>query len=190
MHRLKICVVGDAGVGKTSLIHAFMDKSVDAVKTTVGIDFFSKSMYVQTTTVHVTLWDTAGAEQYRSLMQSYLRDSHVVMVVYDVTNPQSSIVQWLHLVDQFKPQVVCVVGNKNDLTAIRRNVAELLVPWQRQPGRLITGHCSSRAPTSFKKIVNKCIEAVVGMDDTSHLNAARDTVRFVQKRHISQKCCT
>ena len=56
MHRLKCCVVGDAGVGKTSLIHAFMDKSVDTVKTTVGIDFFSKSMYVQTTTVHLTLW--------------------------------------------------------------------------------------------------------------------------------------
>ena len=190
MHRLKCCVVGDAGVGKTSLIHAFMDKSVDTVKTTVGIDFFSKSMYVQTTTVHLTLWDTAGAEQYRSLMRSYLRDSHVIMVVYDVTNPQSSIVQWLHLVDQFKPKVVCVVGNKNDLTALRRNVAELLVPWQRQHSRLITGHCSSRVPTSVKKIVTKCIEAAVEDDGTPCRNAACDTVQFVQKRPISQKCCT
>jgi Ras-related protein Rab-6A len=190
MHRLKCCVVGDAGVGKTSLIHAFMDKSVDAVKTTMGIDFFSKSMYVQTTTVHLTLWDTAGAERYRSLMHSYLRDSHVIMIVYDVTNPHSSIVRWLHLADQFKPKVVCVVGNKNDLTALRRNVAELLVPWQRQRCRLITGHCSSRVPTSVKKIVANCVEAVVGTDGAPCINPAFDPVRFVQKRPHSQKCCT
>ena len=190
MHRLKCCVVGDAGVGKTSLIHAFMDKSVDAVKTTMGIDFFSKSMYVQTTTVHLTLWDTAGAERYRSLMHSYLRDSHVIMIVYDVTNPHSSIVQWLHLVDQFKPKVVCVVGNKNDLTALRRNVAELLIPWQRQHCRLITGHCSSRTPTSVKKIVANCVEAVIGIDGTPCRNTEFDTVRFVKKRPNSHKCCT
>ena len=147
-------------------------------------------MYVQTTTVHLTLWDTAGAERYRSLMHSYLRDSHVIMVVYDVTNPQSSIVRWLHLVGQFKPNVVCVVGNKNDLTAIRRNVDELLVPWQRQDCRLITGHCSSRLPTSVKKIVTKCIEAAIDIDGTPCPKTAFDTVRFVQKRPKSQKCST
>jgi small GTP-binding protein len=190
MHRLKCCVVGDVGVGKTSLIHAFMDKSVDSVKTTMGIDFFSKSMYVQTTTVHLTLWDTAGAERYRSLMHSYLRDSQVILVVYDVTNPHSSIVQWLHLAHQFKPQVVCVVGNKNDLTALRRNVAELLVPWQRQHCRLIMGHCSSRTPTSVKKIVANCVEAAVDISTTPPLHTAFDTVQFVPKRHNSQKCCT
>ena len=190
MHRLKCCVIGDAGVGKTSLIHAFMDKSVDAVKTTMGIDFFSKSMHVQTTTVHLTLWDTAGAERYRSLMHSYLRDSHVIMIVYDVTNPHSSIVRWLHIADQYKPDVVCIVGNKNDLTTIQRNVAELLIPWQRQHSRVITGHCSSRTPTSVKKIVANCVEAVVNTIGTPSSNTTFETVRFIKKRPNSQKCCT
>jgi Ras-related protein Rab-6A len=52
---------------------------------TIGIDFLSKTMYLDDRTVRLQLWDTAGQERFRSLIPSYIRDSSVAVVVYDVT---------------------------------------------------------------------------------------------------------
>jgi Ras-related protein Rab-6A len=53
---------------------------------TIGIDFLSKTMYLDDRTVRLQLWDTAGQERFRSLIPSYIRDSSVAVVVYDVTS--------------------------------------------------------------------------------------------------------
>ena len=53
---------------------------------TIGIDFLSKTMYLEDRTVRLQLWDTAGQERFRSLIPSYIRDSSVAVVVYDVTS--------------------------------------------------------------------------------------------------------
>lgn len=51
-----------------------------------GIDFLSKTMYLEDRTVRLQLWDTAGQERFRSLIPSYIRDSSVAVVVYDITS--------------------------------------------------------------------------------------------------------
>ncbi len=56
---------------------------------TIGIDFLSKTMYLEDRTVRLQLWDTAGQERFRSLIPSYIRDSTVAVVVYDITNANS-----------------------------------------------------------------------------------------------------
>lgn len=61
------------------------------VKATIGIDFLSKTMYLEDRTVRLQLWDTAGQERFRSLIPSYIRDSSVAVVVYDIT---SKFVSW------------------------------------------------------------------------------------------------
>merc|ERR1712159_467930 len=77
-------------VGKTSIISRFMyDKFDNSYQATIGIDFLSKTMYLEDRTVRLQLWDTAGQERYRSLIPSYIRDSSVAVVVYDVTNQTS-----------------------------------------------------------------------------------------------------
>lgn len=53
---------------------------------TIGIDFLSKTMYLEDRTVRLQLWDTAGQERFRSLIPSYIRDSTVAVVVYDITS--------------------------------------------------------------------------------------------------------
>jgi Ras-related protein Rab-6A len=53
---------------------------------TIGIDFVSKTMYVDEKTVKLQLWDTAGQERFRSLMPNYIRESAVIVTVYDVTS--------------------------------------------------------------------------------------------------------
>jgi GTPase SAR1 family protein len=59
---------------------------VKLVQATIGIDFLSKTMYLEDRTVRLQLWDTAGQERFRSLIPSYIRDSSVAVVVYDITS--------------------------------------------------------------------------------------------------------
>jgi len=62
---------------------------------TIGIDFLSKTMYLDDRTVRLQLWDTAGQERFRSLIPSYIRDSSVAVVVYDVTSKNQSSLTFL-----------------------------------------------------------------------------------------------
>uniref|UniRef100_A0A672NAT1 RAB6A, member RAS oncogene family n=1 Tax=Sinocyclocheilus grahami TaxID=75366 RepID=A0A672NAT1_SINGR len=79
-------------VGKTSLITRFMYDSFDnTYQATIGIDFLSKTMYLEDRTIRLQLWDTAGQERFRSLIPSYIRDSAAAVVVYDITSRQVSI---------------------------------------------------------------------------------------------------
>ncbi|KAK7237092.1 retrograde vesicle-mediated transport protein [Aureococcus anophagefferens] len=84
--KYKLVFLGDQGVGKTCIINRFVYDSFDKnYQATIGIDFLSKTMYLEDRTVRLQLWDTAGQERFRSLIPSYIRDSSVAVVVYDTT---------------------------------------------------------------------------------------------------------
>lgn len=90
LRKFKLVFLGEQSVGKTSLITRFMYDSFDnTYQATIGIDFLSKTMYLEDRTVRLQLWDTAGQERFRSLIPSYIRDSTVAVVVYDITNTNS-----------------------------------------------------------------------------------------------------
>ncbi|KAI9111786.1 hypothetical protein K1719_017476 [Acacia pycnantha] len=83
--KYKLVFLGDQSVGKTSIITRFMyDKFDNTYQATIGIDFLSNTMYLEDRTVQLQLWDTAGQERFRSLIPSYIRDSSVAVIVYDV----------------------------------------------------------------------------------------------------------
>lgn len=130
LSKYKIVFLGEQGVGKTSLITRFMyDTFDDNYQATIGIDFLSKTVYLDDRTIRLQLWDTAGQERFRSLIPSYIRDSHVAIVVYDVTNRKSFeyIDKWVEDVKNERGEenlVLCIVGNKNDLVDERRVTAE------------------------------------------------------------------
>uniref|UniRef100_A0A673Z9B0 RAB6A, member RAS oncogene family n=1 Tax=Salmo trutta TaxID=8032 RepID=A0A673Z9B0_SALTR len=89
LRKFKLVFLGEQSVGKTSLITRFMYDSFDnTYQATIGIDFLSKTMYLEDRTVRLQLWDTAGQERFRSLIPSYIRDSTVAVVVYDITSEQ------------------------------------------------------------------------------------------------------
>lgn len=125
--KYKLVFLGDQGVGKTCIINRFVYDSFDKnYQATIGIDFLSKTMYLEDRTVRLQLWDTAGQERFRSLIPSYIRDSSVAVVVYDTTNRASflNISKWIDDVRQERGDdvVIMLVGNKTDL-ADRRQVA-------------------------------------------------------------------
>merc|ERR1712146_336052 len=98
LSKYKLVYLGDQSVGKTSIITRFMYDSFDnTYQATIGIDFLSKTMYLEDRTVRLQLWDTAGQERFRSLIPSYIRDSSVAVVVYAIDNPESfnSVRKWV-----------------------------------------------------------------------------------------------
>merc|ERR1712130_664072 len=125
LKKFKLVFLGEQSVGKTSLITRFMYDSFDNMyQATIGIDFLSKTMYLEDRTVRLQLWDTAGQERFRSLIPSYIRDSTVAVVVYDVTNINSfqQTNKWIDDVraERGNDVIIMLVGNKTDLADKRQ----------------------------------------------------------------------
>lgn len=125
LRKFKLVFLGEQSVGKTSLITRFMYDSYDSTyQATIGIDFLSKTMYLEDRTIRLQLWDTAGQERFRSLIPSYIRDSSVAVVVYDITN-DNSFQQTSKWIDDVRTErgsdvIIVLVGNKTDLSDRRK----------------------------------------------------------------------
>lgn len=124
----KILVIGDAGVGKTSLIRRFTKGYFsENTSATIGVDFAVKTLNIHGDKVNLQCWDTAGQEKFRSITQSYYRNADAVIMVFDITNRGSfaSIPQWLVDVQRYtsKNVIKVLVGNKTDLKGAIRKVS-------------------------------------------------------------------
>ncbi|KAJ6427047.1 hypothetical protein OIU84_022611 [Salix udensis] len=123
--KYKLVFLGDQSVGKTSIITRFMyDKFDNTYQATIGIDFLSKTMYLEDRTIRLQLWDTAGQERFRSLIPSYIRDSSVAVIVFDVASRQSFLntSKWIEEVrsERGSDVIIVLVGNKTDLVEKRQ----------------------------------------------------------------------
>ena len=123
--KYKVVFLGDQSVGKTSIIHRFIYDSFDEnYQATIGIDFMSHKMYVEDKIIILNLWDTAGQERFKSLIPSYIKDSSVAIVVFDITSRQSfqSVDKWIEDARNLREDEVLLVmvGNKSDLDEQRQ----------------------------------------------------------------------
>ena len=106
-YTFKLLVVGDSGVGKSSLLLRYAEDSyTDTFLATIGVDFKLKSLKSQddlSKSIKLQIWDTAGQERFRTITSSYYRGSHGVLVLYDITDLDSfrNAEQWLREVDRF-----------------------------------------------------------------------------------------
>lgn len=169
-------------------MYAFLDKRMDKIETTLGIDFFSKTIVVNDQDVCLSLWDTAGSERYRSLMHSYLRDAECIVVVYDTSLRESNLVHWMRIAEQYCAKVIGVLGNKTDLTtAFEGDVDELLFPWARQGKKLVVGTCSSRKPEQVKSFLKECLKTLLDQKKESPIYVS---IPLQTKTRKTNRCCT
>ncbi|KII65332.1 Ras-related protein Rab-6 [Thelohanellus kitauei] len=129
LKKYKLVFIGDQSVGKTSLLSRFMYDTFDAqYQATIGIDFLSKTAYHEDRTIRLQLWDTAGQERFRTLIPSYIRDSSVALVVFDITTKSSfeNVDSWVREVREHRGQnaLIYLVGNKCDLIEKRQVTVE------------------------------------------------------------------
>ena len=121
-YKLKIILIGDSGVGKTSLLGRYMDEAFIPNKPcTINADFKIKSIKIDSfTTVEITIWDTCGQERYRSMTNQYFKDAHGIILMFDVCDKRSftDLDIWLDEIkkNSVKDDVSIVLcGNKIDL---------------------------------------------------------------------------
>uniref|UniRef100_A0A6V1RZC8 Uncharacterized protein n=1 Tax=Heterosigma akashiwo TaxID=2829 RepID=A0A6V1RZC8_HETAK len=175
--KYKLVFLGDQSVGKTSIITRFMYDNFDKnYQATIGIDFLSKTMYLEDRTVRLQLWDTAGQERFRSLIPSYIRDSSVAVIVYDITNRASFLntSKWIEDVrsERGNDVVIMLVGNKTDL-ADRRQVSAEEGGDRAQAEGVIFAEASAKSGANVKGVFRQLAAALPGMESaptTSNAN--------------------
>ncbi|XP_075463830.1 ras-related protein Rab-25 [Ascaphus truei] len=123
----KVVLIGESGVGKTNLLSRFTRNEFNHdSRTTIGVEFSTRTLTVDGHIVKAQIWDTAGLERYRAITSAYYRGAVGALLVYDITKHQTydSVERWLkELYDHADASiVVMLVGNKCDLTDQAREV--------------------------------------------------------------------
>ncbi|XP_061900291.1 ras-related protein Rab-41 isoform X4 [Entelurus aequoreus] len=171
LRKFKLVFLGEQSVGKTSLITRFMYDSFDnTYQATIGIDFLSKTMYLEDRTIRLQLWDTAGQERFRSLIPSYIRDSAAAVVVYDIAN-LNSFQQTSKWIDDVRTErgsdvIIMLVGNKTDLADKRQITTE---EGEQRAKELNVMFIETSAKTGYnvKQLFRRVAAALPGMDSTA-----------------------
>lgn len=116
----KLVLIGDSGVGKSNLLSRFTRNEFNLEsKSTIGVEFATKSLNVDGKIIKAQIWDTAGQERYRAITSAYYRGAVGALLVFDVTRRATfeNVERWLReLREHTDPNiVVMLVGNKSDL---------------------------------------------------------------------------
>jgi len=155
---LKVIILGDSGVGKTSLMNQYVQKRFsNQYKATIGADFLTKEVMIGDRMVTLQIWDTAGQERFQSLGVAFYRGADSCVLVYDITDASSfdTLGTWM---DEFLVHAgprnqenfpFVVLGNKADLAARRQVSAAKAKSWCNEKA-----NGSAHFETSAKEAMN------------------------------------
>ncbi|XP_012673512.1 ras-related protein Rab-25b [Clupea harengus] len=120
----KVVLIGESGVGKSNLLSRFTKNEFNHdSRTTIGVEFSTRTVQLNGLTIKAQIWDTAGLERYRAITSAYYRGAVGALLVYDISKhlTYESAARWLkELYDHADPHiVVMLVGNKSDLAEER-----------------------------------------------------------------------
>ncbi|KAF9284268.1 Ras- protein Rab-11A [Mortierella alpina] len=120
----KVVLIGDSGVGKSNLVSRFTRNEFTLeTKSTIGVEFATRSIQVDAKTIKAQIWDTAGQERYRAITSAYYRGAVGALLVYDVAKHSTyeNLDRWLQELRNHADTniVIMLVGNKSDLRHLR-----------------------------------------------------------------------
>ncbi|XP_050369614.1 ras-related protein Rab11C [Argentina anserina] len=120
----KIVLIGDSGVGKSNILSRFTrNEFCLESKSTIGVEFATRTLQVEGKAVKAQIWDTAGQERYRAITSAYYRGAVGALLVYDITKRPTfdNVQRWLReLRDHADSNIVIMMtGNKSDLNHLR-----------------------------------------------------------------------
>jgi small GTP-binding protein len=192
----KVVMVGTIGVGKTSVASRYVkDNFREYVNATIGASYMWRKERIMNKEVKFSLWDTAGQEQFHSLVPMYFRDSEAVILVVDVTRETCAdeANMWLEKVAQNAPPntSVFLAMNKVDLEEKRKfSVAQAEAFCQSHAGNFQIRFCEVSAKTGagvadmFRLIGEVCLKKSENSADRS---SKADSIRFLQQGNVTPK---
>ena len=162
---IKVILVGESGTGKTSLINATMGlKFQEHLETTASNNFSSKKITINNKEYVLNLWDTIGQEKFRSLTKIFIKDSKIVLLVYDITVLKTfkELDYWYKIIHDIlgDEPVVGICGNKQDLISqeqVKEEDAKKYAEEKNLPFKLT----SAKNPFSFNKFLEEMVKKYV-----------------------------
>mmetsp|Transcript_95812 Transcript_95812/g.310433 ORF Transcript_95812/g.310433 Transcript_95812/m.310433 type:complete len:214 (-) Transcript_95812:154-795(-) len=200
---LKVIILGDSGVGKTSLMNQYVNnKFTNQYKATIGADFLTKEVQIDDKVVTLQIWDTAGQERFQSLGVAFYRGADCCVLVYDLTVPKSfdNMESWREdFLLQAQPRdpdnfPFVVIGNKADLVEKRKVPAAKAQTWCNSknniPYKETSAATAQNVESAFIEIARRALkqepaEEQIYLPDTLTLNANQN---FSNNRPAGADC--
>ncbi|XP_075896237.1 ras-related protein Rab-9A [Nelusetta ayraudi] len=195
---LKVILLGDGGVGKSSLMNRYVTNKFDAhLFHTIGVEFLNKELEVDSHQVTLQIWDTAGQERFRSLRTPFYRGSDCCLLTFSVDDNQSFLnlgnwkKEFIYYADVKEPEKFpfVVLGNKVDVTE-RQVTAEEAQQWCQENGGFPYYETSAKDATNVAVAFEEAVRRMLASDErTDHL-IPTDTVKLHRKPRSATSCCS
>jgi len=179
---LKVIILGDSGVGKTSLMNQYVNKKFsNQYKATIGADFLTKEVMIDDKQVTMQIWDTAGQERFQSLGVAFYRGADCCVLVYDITVQKTfdSLESWR---DEFLIQAsprdpdnfpFVVIGNKADLDNRRKVTGSRAQQWCKAKNNIpyheTSAAMNQNVEAAFQEIARKALKQENAQEEQIYL---------------------
>lgn len=191
----KVVLIGDSGVGKSNLLSRFARNSFNLEsKTTIGVEFATRTVEIDGKLIKAQIWDTAGQERYRAITSAYYRGAVGALLVYDISKMQTleSCERWLREMREFSNESVSVmlVGNKLDLRHFRAVPTEVALKFA-EKHHLAFIETSALDSTNVNEAFTEILTHIYKTVSSRHINVNYDQpkIDITTVTKPSKKCC-
>ena len=200
--RVKCVLLGDIGVGKSSIIQRYVENKFEQNKaSTLTANYFEKEVKINGQDITLEIWDTAGQEQFRSVTKIFVKNSRIIILVYNVTNKESfdSLDYWHNfIVKELGPNIILgLAGNKNDLI-FDENFDEEVKP---EEGKAYAGKIGANfslisakvSSNEIKEFMNELLIKYIDMrENISYASGSikLDDSTFMREVSNNNECCS
>ena len=199
---IKVTLIGDSSVGKTSIINRYCKNIFDqSIGSTLGANYSQKIIEKDGKKIRLDLWDTAGQEKYRAIGRHFYRESFIVCLVYDITNKNSfenvKSIWYPELMEHGeKLKIIGLIGNKNDKyleedvdeKSVKEFVDEIQAVFKKTSALDNTG-----IEDLFDELISKYMKEIGGFENSNAGNAPKDGKIVIEKNGEKGKkkknCC-
>jgi len=197
---LKVILLGDSAVGKTSLMERYVNKKFSLqYKATIGADFMTKEVEVDDKLVTLQIWDTAGQERFQSLGNSFYRGADCCILVFDVTimksfenlnNWRNEFIMQANITDQQNYPFI-VLGNKCDLQEQRSVPTKTAQSWCHEHNNIPYFETSAKDSTNVDQAFHKVAKMAMSRlgDESIILEDVEVRIGKPQQQEGSNWCC-
>jgi len=196
----KYIIIGDMGVGKSCLLHQFTEsKFVPDSPHTIGVEFGTRIIEVNSKKIKLQIWDTAGQERFRAVTRSYYRGAAGALLVYDITRrgTYNHLTSWLTDARNLtNPNtVIMLIGNKNDLDDKREVTFEEANAFAQENGLVFleasakTGENVEQAFFKTAKTIFQNIQEGVDLSDTGITKSGTENQNVATSQKSGTTCC-
>ena len=191
---IKIILIGESGTGKTSLINATIGLPFkESLESTTTNSFSSKKVSLGSKEYILNLWDTIGQEKFRSLTKIFIKDSKIVLLVYDITRIDTfkELDFWHKMIRDIlgDDPILGICGNKQDLFAreqVKEEVAKKYAEEKNIPFKLT----SAKNPLSFNKFLEELVGKYVEKNGGGKVVQEKGKINLTgDKKTEKKKCC-